>query len=86
MTEAFDPLSTLIDATEPVASEVTERDVEPALLMRDVHEAGHPEDDLLLVGHIGEVLNDRAVLLAAEPKLVEVLGEATQLASHGTRR
>ena len=42
--------------------------------MRDVHKTDHTENDLL-VGHVRNVLDDRAVLLPAEPGLVEVLIE-----------
>ena len=40
----------------------------------DVHEANHPGDDLL-VSRVGEVLDDRAILLPAKPRLSEVLVE-----------
>lgn len=65
----------LLDSSEPVPSEVSERLVDPSRLLGDVHESDHSVGDLL-VGHLSEVGDDRAVGLFAKPGLVEVGVEA----------
>lgn len=60
----------LLDAAQPVAGEVAERRVDPALLVRDVHEADEARVDLG-VRHVGEVAGS-AVGLGREPRLLEV--------------
>lgn len=64
----------LLNATQPVTSEVAKRHVDPALLMRDIHEADHTKDNFL-VGHVGKILDDATILLPSKPRLVEVLVE-----------
>jgi len=69
-----DVAQALLDAAYPVAREVAQRRVDPALLVRDVHEAHQARVDLG-VGHLGEVAR-RAVGLGGEPRLLEVGVEA----------
>jgi hypothetical protein len=37
----------LFDATEPIAGEVVEREIEPSVLIRDIQETDHTENHLL---------------------------------------
>lgn len=69
-----DVRETLLDAANPVAGEVAQRDVDPALLVRNVHQADKARVDLG-VGHVGKVASG-AVGLGTEPGLLEVLVQA----------
>ena len=57
---------------EPVAREVSERQVDPMFLVRDIHQTNHAKYNLL-VGHISDILDDGAILLTAEPRPRKVL-------------
>ena len=49
-----DVRKTLFDAADPVTSEVAERRIDPALLVRDVHQT-HKSGVDFGVGHVGEI-------------------------------
>jgi hypothetical protein len=68
------PSEALFNTADVLASQVTQTDVHPALLMRDVLEADHTEDNLF-IGHITNVVNDSPILLSREPRLAEVAVE-----------
>jgi hypothetical protein len=72
---AVDAGEPLFDSSEPVAGEVSERDVNPSVLLGDVHESDHASGDLL-VRHVADVGDDGSVLLLSKPGLVKVGVEA----------
>lgn len=62
----------LFDTPQPVADKVSERNIDPPILLGDVHQSDHSPGNLL-VSHLANVGNDSAVRLLAEPRLVKVL-------------
>jgi hypothetical protein len=76
LSSSVDAGKPLLNPSEPVSGEVPKRYVEPARLVRDIHQADHPLGDLF-VGHLPNVGDDPTVALLSEPGLVEVLVETT---------
>lgn len=74
MTATIDASKSLLDATKPITSEIPEGEIDPSVLMRNIHEANHSKNSLF-VGHVTEVLSSRAVLLPPKPGFLEVLVE-----------
>lgn len=71
-TDAVNTSEPLFNSPQPVTDKVAERNIDPSVLLGNVHQSDHPLGNLL-VGHLANVGNDSAIRLLAEPRLVEVL-------------
>ena len=69
----------LLNTADVLASQVTETIVHPTLFVRNVLEANHTEDNLL-IGHVANVINNSTIFLSRKPRLA---GVAIELLYHG---
>ena len=62
----------LLDPPQPISGQIAQTEVDPAVLVSNVHEADHAKCDLF-VGHITKVESNATILLPSKPWLREIL-------------